>query len=109
MKTIVAETVREKVLRNTKEEVPHSVAVVIDYFHEKDDLSEISASVYVEADSQKGIIIGDKGSMLKKIGSEARKDIETLLEGKVFLDLHVKVRKKWRKDASALKKFGYVQ
>lgn len=109
MRAIVAETIREKVLRNTKEEVPHSVAVVIDYYHEKEEITEISASIYVEAESQKGIIIGEKGSMLKKIGTEARKDIEAMLETKVFLDLHVKVRKKWRKNPSDLKRFGYVQ
>lgn len=108
LKAIVSETIREKVLRNTKEEIPHSIAVIVDYFKEESDITNISANIFVEAESQKGIIIGDKGSMLKIIGSEARKDIEKLVESKVFLDLHVKVKKKWRKNPSALKQFGYT-
>jgi len=107
MKTIVSEMIREKILRNTKEEVPHSIAVVISLFKEEETITNISATIFVEADSQKGIIIGDKGSMLKKVGTEARKDIEILLEKKVFLDLNVKVKKKWRKNPSSLKQFGY--
>lgn len=107
LKTIVSEIIREKVLNNTKEEIPHSIAVVVEYFDESKDITNISASIYVEFDSQKGIIIGEKGAMLKKIGTEAREDIEKLVESKVFLDLHVKVRKKWRKDPSKLKQFGY--
>lgn len=107
LKVIVSETVREKVLINTKEEIPHSIAVVVEFFEEGKEITNISANIFVEADSQKGIIIGDKGSMLKKIGTQAREDIEKLVETKVFLDLHVKVRKKWRKDSSKLKQFGY--
>jgi len=109
MKAIISEMIREKILRNTKEEVPHSIAVVIDMFKEEPDITNISATIFVEADSQKGIIIGDKGSMLKKVGSEARIDIEKLVEKKVFLGLNVKVKKKWRKNPSALKQFGYHQ
>jgi len=107
MKTIVSETIREKVLNNTKEEVPHSIAVMVEYFDESGDITNISATIFVEFESQKGIIIGDKGSMLKKIGTEAREDIEKTVENKVFLDLHVKVKKKWRKNPSTLKQFGY--
>ncbi len=114
LKTIVSEIIREKVLRNTKEEVPHSIAVMVEYFKEEADITNISANVFVEFESQKGIIIGDKGSMIKKIGTEARQDIEKLLgesgvekKEKVFLDLQVKVKKKWRKNPSILKQFGY--
>lgn len=107
-KAIVAEMIREKVLRKTVEEVPHSIAVVIEKYEEKENITNISATIFVEHDSQKGIIIGDKGSMLKNIGIDARKDIEELTEQKVFLDLYVKVKKNWRKNPSALKQFGFV-
>ncbi len=107
LKAVVSEIIREKVLNNTKEEVPHSIAVLVEYFEEKPDLANISASIFVETDSQKGIIIGDKACMIKKIGMEAREDIEKLVGTKVFLDLHVKVKKKWRKDPARLKQFGY--
>ncbi len=108
MKSIVAETIREKVIRKTKEEVPHSIAVVIDKFEEKEEITNISATIFVEHESQKGIIIGDKASMLKNIGTDARIDIEKSIETKVFLDLYVKVKKNWRKNSSALKQFGYT-
>ena len=108
IKSIAAETIREKVIRNTKEEVPHSIAVVIDNFEEKETITNISATIFVEHESQKGIIIGEKASMLKEIGTDARKDIEKSLEKKVFLDLFVKVKKNWRKNPSALKQFGYT-
>ncbi len=106
-KSIVAEMVREKVIRKTKEEVPHSIAVVIENFDEKENITNIAATIYVEHDSQKGIIIGEKGSMLKDIGTDARKDIEEMIENKVFLELYVKVKKNWRKNPSSLKQFGY--
>ena len=108
IKSIVAETIREKVIRRTKEEVPHSIAVVIDNFEEKENITNISATIFVEHESQKGIIIGDKASMLKGIGMDARIDIEKSLEQKVFLDLFVKLKKNWRKNPSALKQFGYT-
>ena len=108
LKSIVAETIREKVIRRTKEEVPHSIAVVIDNFEEKENITNISATIFVEHESQKGIIIGDKASMLKGIGMDARIDIEKSLEQKVFLDLFVKLKKNWRKNPSALKQFGYT-
>lgn len=108
MKSIAAETIREKVIRLTKEEVPHGIAVAIESFEEKENIVNISAIIFTEYDSQKGIIIGDKGSMLKQIGTDARKDIEKNTEKKVFLELFVKVKKKWRKNPSALKQFGYV-
>ncbi|EKE03291.1 MAG: hypothetical protein ACD_20C00224G0004 [uncultured bacterium] len=107
MRTIVEEMIRERILVNTREEIPHSVAVVIDTYEEKPNIVSIAATIYAEQDSQKGIIIGDKGSMIKKIGSEARTEIEKVLETKVFLELFVKVKKDWRKKDLSLKEFGY--
>lgn len=106
---IAAEIIREKVFRLTEEEVPYSTAVVVEEFkeREKKNLVYINASVIVERDSQKAIIIGKAGAMLKKIGSEARADIESLLGVKVYLELFVKVKKEWTRDARALKEFGY--
>ena len=107
IRSIVAEMIRERILVNTREEIPHSVAVSIENYEEKENIANISANIYVEQDSQKGIIIGDKGSMLKKIGSEARAEIEKLIKTKVFLQLFVKVKKGWRQKESDLKEFGY--
>lgn len=107
-RAIVEEMVREKILRNTQEEIPHSVAVMIDLFQETDKLVKIASTIFVEHDSQKGIVIGKNGSMLKTIGSEARIDIEELVQKKVFLELFVKVKKDWRKKDSAIKGFGYI-
>lgn len=109
VREIAEEIIREKVLINTHDEVPHSIAVVIDKFEEKDTLNKIIATIYVEHDSQKGIIIGKQGQMLKKIGQSAREEIEKLDEKKVFLDLQVKIQKDWRKKDKALKSFGFVQ
>ncbi|MDD3013111.1 MAG: GTPase Era [Candidatus Gastranaerophilales bacterium] len=107
-RAITEELIREKILRNTKEEIPHSVAVMIDLFQEDEKLVKIAATIFVEQDSQKGILIGKSGSMLKTIGSEARKDIEELVQKKVFLELFVKVKKDWRKKDAAIKGFGYI-
>jgi len=104
---IVAEIVREKVFIFTKEEIPYSVAVVVDRFHEKKALISIAATINVERDSQKGIVIGKGGAMLKRIGTAAREDIEKLLGSKVFLELFVRVQKEWTKKPGALKEFGY--
>ena len=109
VREIATEIIREKVLINTREEVPHSIAVVIEKFEEKDTLNKIIATIYVEHDSQKGIIIGKQGQMLKKIGQSAREEIEKLDERKVFLDLQVKIQKDWRKKDKSLKNFGYFQ
>ncbi len=97
MRNIARELIREKILLYTHDEVPHSVAVVIDKYEEKDNLDRISAQIIVEHDTQKGIIIGKNASMLKKIGTEARKEIELTADKKVYLDLQVKVVKDWRK------------
>lgn len=107
---IISEFIREKVLQQTKEEVPHSIAVVIDKIEQKpNEKVEIHATIIVERKSQKGIIIGKQGSMLKKIGTQARRDIERLLGTKVYLDLWVKVQKDWRNREQYLHEFGYNQ
>ena len=104
---IVAELIREKALRNLGDEIPHGVAVAIDSMKFEKDLCRIDATIICERDSHKGIIIGKGGSMLKKIGSLARPDIEDMLEIKVFLQLWVKVKKDWRDSDFLLKNFGY--
>ncbi len=108
LRDIVAEIVREKILLNTEQEVPHAVAVEIQEFKERSaELTYIGANIYVERDSQKGILIGKGGAMLKKISSEARTDIEALLGTKVYLELWVKVLKNWRRDEDLLRRLGY--
>lgn len=105
---MAAEFIREKVMRITDEEVPHSVAVEIVSWDERaDGLVSISANIYVEKDGQKGIIIGKKGERLKAIGTSARTDIEGLLDTKVFLELWVKVKKDWRMKKAALSEMGF--
>ena len=104
---IVVETVREKILHHTKDEVPHSVAVEIVNVETKPEIRKYDVNIYVERDSQKGIIIGKDGALLKKIGIEARKEIEALIDLKVNLKLWVKVRKKWRRDQQFLNDMGY--
>jgi GTP-binding protein Era len=105
---IAAELVREQVLRLLHQEVPHAVAVVVEEFKERrPGLTYIAATVYVEKESQKGIVIGAKGTMLKQIGKAAREEIERMLDTKVFLELWVKVRRKWRRDDTALRHVGY--
>lgn len=105
---IISELVREKVLQLTREEVPHSVAVVIDSIERRENKAVyVAATIVVERDSQKGIIIGKQGKMLKEIGKRARVDIENLLGSKVFLELWVKVQKDWRNRLSQLRDFGF--
>jgi GTP-binding protein Era len=106
---LVAELIRERVLHHAKEEVPHAVAVQVEEFDEtrRPQLVKIRAVIFVERDSQKGIVIGKQGRMLKTIGAEARAEIEPLLGAKVFLELWVKVWKNWRKDPKALRMLGY--
>ncbi len=99
---LAAELIREKILRETREEVPHAVAVLIEQWQETDRLTRISATIYVERDGQKGIIIGTKGSMLKKIGTQAREEMERLFDRKIFLELFVKVRPRWRESPGFL-------
>ena len=107
-RAIIAELIREKVLYLTREEVPHAVAVEVTAVQERANGNfYVEAVIYVERDSQKGIIIGKKGQMLRDIGSKARVDIEDLLEGKVFLELRVKVRSDWRDNEISLRNFGF--
>jgi GTP-binding protein Era len=103
----LAEIVREKALAVTRQEVPHSIAVVVEELEESDALTKIHASLIVERDSQKGIVIGKGGETLKKIGSRARQEMESVLAVKVFLDLRVKVLKEWQRDPKALNRLGF--
>ncbi|MEP7286485.1 MAG: GTPase Era [Chloroflexota bacterium] len=108
MRDIAAEIIREKVLLNTEQEIPHAVAVELEEYKERSDtLTYISANIYVERDSQKGILIGKNGAMLKKISSEARVDLEKLTDTQVYLELWVKVLKNWRQDDALLRRLGY--
>ncbi len=107
-RAIMAEIIREKIFLNTREEIPHSVAVAItEYMERENGALYIGAAIYVERDSQKGIIIGKGGKMLKQIGSAARPEIESLFGNRVFLELRVKVKKDWRNSDNLLKNFGY--
>jgi GTP-binding protein Era len=103
----VTEIIREKILTNYDKEIPYSVEVVVERFKEDDHLIRINAVIYVERDSQKGIIIGQAGKMLKKVGMEARKDMEAFFDKRVFLELFVKVERDWRNKDRKLKEFGY--
>lgn len=103
----VNEIIREKILLNYDKEIPYSVEVEVESFKEEDKLISISAVIYCERDSQKGIIIGKAGSALKRVGSQARKDIEEFFQKKVFLQLFVKVDKDWRSNTNRLKHYGY--
>lgn len=108
MRQIVAELIREKALRLLEEEIPHGIAVTIEKMSErKNGIMDIEATIVCERDSHKGIIIGKGGSMLKRIGTAARREIEDMLEGKVNLQLWVKVRKEWRDNELLMKNYGY--
>lgn len=107
---VVSELIREKILETTTEEIPHSIGVNIERMvQEAEDRVHIEATIYVERDSQKGIVIGKGGKKLKVIGQRARKDIEHLLGSKVYLDLWVKVQKDWRNKSNFIKQMGYVE
>ncbi|MBA3681099.1 MAG: GTPase Era [Bacteroidetes bacterium] len=103
----VSEIVREKILLNYKKEIPYSVEVVVNSFKEEEKIIKMQVDILVERDSQKGIIIGDKGSALKRVGTAARKDMETFFKKQVFLELFVKVDKDWRSNDKRLNNFGY--
>ena len=105
----VTEIIREKILTNYDKEVPYSTEVIVEKFDEKDTSIHIMAVVYVERDSQKGIIIGRGGSMLKKVGTEARKDIEAFFDKRVYLEIFVKVEPNWRNRENKLRQFGYLE
>lgn len=104
-----AEIIREKIFYNYEQEIPYSAEVVIESFKEAEDIIRIRAEIYVERDSQKGILIGKAGSSLKKVGIEARKDMEAFFRKKIHLETHVKVADNWRKERLKLKQFGYLE
>lgn len=105
----VTEIIREKILLNYEKEVPYSAEVIVEKFDEKENAIHIMAVIYVERDTQKGILIGKGGAKLKKTGTEARKDIETFFGKKVYLELFVKVEKDWRNRENKLRSFGYIE
>lgn len=105
----VTEIIREKILLNYDKEVPYSAEVIVEKFDETDTSIHIMAVIYVERDSQKGILIGRGGSMLKRVGTEARKDIDTFFGKRVFLELFVKVEPNWRNRENKLRAFGYIE
>lgn len=105
----VTEIIREKILLNYDKEVPYSTEVIVEKFDEKDGAIHIMAVIYVERDSQKGILIGKGGAMLKKVGTAARKDIETFFGKNVYLELFVKVEPNWRNRENKLRSFGYIE
>ncbi|MBU0488453.1 MAG: GTPase Era [Bacteroidetes bacterium] len=109
MRFFASEIIREKILLNYQQEIPYSTEVVIESYKEEETIVKISAVIYVSRRSQKGIVIGHKGGSLKKVGTEARLDIEAFLGSKVFLELFVKVQKDWRENEIMLKNFGYLQ
>jgi GTP-binding protein Era len=106
-KFFVAEMIREKIFLLYEEEIPYHTTVVVNEFKQKSTLIKITADVIVQRETQKGIILGEKGKMIRQLGTEARKDIEAFLEQKVFLELFVKVRPKWRDNDMMLKEYGY--
>jgi len=109
-RVMVAELIREAALAGVRDELPHSIAVVVEEMSQRagrDDLVDIEAVMYVERDSQKGIVIGPGGSRLKRVGTESRRQIEALLGSKVFLDLRVKVAKDWQRDPKQLRRLGF--
>ena len=106
---IYAEIIREKILKLTQEEIPHSVAVTIERIVKKDKTTLLNAVILVDRDSQKGMVIGKKGAMLKKIGQDARMDLETVIGGPVFLETYVRVEKNWRNRTKMLNQLGYVE
>ncbi len=103
----VEEIIREKILINYKKEIPYAVEILVEEFKETNDIIRIRTIIFVERESQKGIIIGHQGSALKRVGSQARKDIEKFFNKKVFIEIYVKVNKDWRNKENTLKRFGY--
>jgi GTP-binding protein Era len=104
---LIAELIREAALEGVRDELPHSIAVLVEEMQVEGNLTKIYADVYVERDSQKSIVIGAKGTRLKEVGSKARAEIEQLIGGRVYLDLHVRVAKEWQRDPRQLRKLGF--
>lgn len=107
LREIASEIIREKIILNTKDEVPHSVAVMVEEYKEEEKIDKIKATIITNSQSQKGILIGKSGAMLKKIGSSARCELEKIIDKKVYLELYVKVQKNWLKDKNAIKNLGF--
>ena len=108
MRAVAAEIIREKVMTYTEEEVPHASAVeIIEYKERSDGTHYVSATIYVERDTQKAIVVGKKGEKIKRIGTEAREELQKIVEARVYLELHVSVLKNWRSDPRAMQRFGY--
>ena len=103
----VCETIREKILKYYKKEIPYSVEIEVEEFKDEEKIIRIRSIIYVSRDSQKGIIIGHQGKALKKVGTLARRDLERFFDKKIYLELYVKVNKDWRNDDNQLKRFGY--
>lgn len=108
MRFFISEIIREKILLNYQKEVPYSSEVEVERYKESEDKIDIMATIYVIRETQKGIILGNGGKAIKKLGTQARKDIEEFVQKHVFLDLHVKVKKDWREQDNMLKQFGYT-
>lgn len=107
LRFIAAEIIRERIIELTSDEIPHSVAVIIDRFREKGEITHIEASIYIERGSQKGIVIGKRGAMIKRIGVDSRAELEQLLETRVRLETRVKVQKNWRSNEDFMRRAGY--
>lgn len=107
LRFFISEIIREKIFLQYQQEIPYSAEVVVESYKEKPDIVVISATIFVERDTQKAIILGHKGESIKKLGTLARKDIEAFIDKKVFLELSLKVSSDWREDANQLKRFGY--
>lgn len=107
---LICEMIREAAIKGVRQELPHSITVTIDEFSKRQgkELTDIHATIHVERDSQRGILLGHKGQVLKEIGTKARADIEKLLDQKCFLSLHIKVSKEWQKDPKALQRLGFL-
>jgi GTP-binding protein Era len=104
---LISELIREAALEGVRDELPHSIAVLVEEMNDEGNLVRIFADLYVERDSQKSIVIGHRGSRLKDVGTRARKEIETLIGRRVYLDLHVRVAKEWQRDPKQLRKLGF--
>ena len=104
---LIAELIREAALEGVRDELPHSIAVLVEEVQVEGQLTKIYADLYVERQSQKAIVIGARGSRLKEVGTNARREIERLLGGRVYLDLHVRVAKEWQRDPKQLRKLGF--
>jgi GTP-binding protein Era len=107
---LICELIRESAIQGVREELPHSITVTIDEISKREgkELMDIHATIHVERDSQRGILLGHQGKVLKEIGSKARESIEELLNSKCFLNLHIKVTKEWQRDPKALERLGFL-